>query len=253
MSTFLFNETIFGPVNSRRLGVSLGINLLSTEAKVCNFDCIYCECGYTSDNAVTTKFAKVSDVIDELSERLRQKLALDAITYAGNGEPTLHPQFLKIAEVVHQIRNQLAPSTRIVLLTNGTTLHKTSVRNALKWMDEIEVKLDAGSTQLINDINQPLSNFSIEQFVKNIQELNRPISIQSLFFVGSKDGHQINNYADNVIKEWLGCLEKIQPEHVILYSIARDTPLKSLRPVSPKILREIAMKVAQVGIKASCI
>lgn len=254
MSTILFHEAVFGPVNSRRFGISLGINLLSPDHKVCNFDCVYCECGYTHEvGKISEKFVDADHLIDTLEARFfqQQDKQLDAITFAGNGEPTLHPRFGEIAEKIRKLRDHYYPGTKIVLLTNGTTLHKPQVRNALSQIDVIAVKLDAGTDQAIEEIDRPLSPVSTEKFIKRIQRLGRPVKIQTMFIKGMIDGNEFDNTKDEHLLPWLECIRKIQPIEVMLYSLDREAPLKSLEAVSRKSLEHIAEILKKEGIASS--
>lgn len=251
MATFLFNEHIFGPIKSRRFGNSLGINLLPNTYKVCNYNCIYCECGYTPEGTKEEdKFAPAEGLLKELEERLREgnSKELNAITYAGNGEPTLHPHFSHIAAKINDYRNEYAPQASIVLLTNGTTLHKTEVKKALKHIDQLVVKLDAGDDELLQLIDQPIGKFGISQLLRNLEETDHPVTIQSMFLRGTKEEHRFDNTSDTALKNWLGLLKQIKPELVMIYSIARDTPLESLEQISRDELELISKKVEAIGI-----
>lgn len=248
MSTFLFDEIVVGPVASRRFGKSLGINLLSPKNKVCNFDCIYCECGYTkNDSTAGDKFCGIDELKRELADFFNQNpdVTINAITFAGNGEPTLHPKFEAIAQTIEKIRDLFCPSAEIVLLTNGTTLHKQSIKNSVKYIDKVVVKLDAGLNELLFKIDKPLSPFKIENLVDDIKELDHDVFLQSMFL----RNHEIDNTTEVNLKNWLRWIELIQPKQVMLYSIARDTPLKSLKVIPKDELENIAKRVEQLGIK----
>lgn len=252
MGTFLFDKIVFGPIKSRRLGHSLGINLLSTSHKVCNFDCIYCECGF-SDNKATAneKFCNTDSLFIELEKEIskRREHEIDAITYAGNGEPTLHPRFLSIAKKIKELRDQYSPKSKIVLLTNGTTLHKSSVQQAFKFIDDVLIKLDAGSNELIEQINKPLSQFGIDKLIANLKQLETSIKIQSMFLEGTVNGKDVSNTRQENLNLWLKWITQIEPKEVYIYSINRDTPVSTLYPVSNKKLEQIALKVRELGIK----
>ncbi len=248
----MFDKSIFGPVQSRRFGTSLGINLLSTTHKVCNFNCVYCECGLTGDlKNISAKYADAYELLARLEATLAsaETPCLDVLTYAGNGEPTLHPYFEKIAEDIRILRDRHCPTAKIVLLTNGTTLHKLSVQRALRYIDSTVVKLDAGLDKLIQRIDHPLSPYKIEDLVAQIKLLPHKIIIQTMFLRGNIDGKSVDNTTEENISSWLNWLKEIQPKEVMLYSIARNTPVESLYKVPEATLHELAMRVRSLGIK----
>lgn len=252
MATFLFSEHVFGPVKSRRFGNSLGINLLPNTYKVCNYNCIYCECGYTPEGTKEEdKFAPAKGILKELEERLKQEDAkeLDAVTYAGNGEPTLHPHFSEIAAAIDELRKRYVPQASIVLLTNGTTLHKNEVKKALSHIDQLVVKLDAGDDNLLQLIDQPIGKFGLTQLLRNLKETIHPVSIQSMFLRGTKDNIQFDNTTEDAVSRWLELVKQVKPEVVMIYSIARDTPLESLQQIPHDELKLISNKVEAIGLK----
>lgn len=248
MSTRLFNDMIFGPVNSRRFGSSLGINLLPPYMKFCNFDCIYCECGWTGNNENTLKELPESEVI---AERLITQIELfqhrgipiDTITFAGNGEPTLHPNFKEIIEDTLMIRDTLLPESKVVVLTNATMLHKDEVVASLQKVDQCMFKLDAGTEQTFQQINQPLGAISLEKVVGRIKQFPGAITIQSLFLRGKRNGEVVDNTLPNEVNSWAGLLDEINPSEVVLYSIDRPTPEEELEKVSMEELMSIAQQL----------
>lgn len=252
MGTFLFDKIVFGPIKSRRLGNSLGINLLSIDTKVCNFDCIYCECGFSDKmRTATEKFCDTDELFTPLERVLSTKdnELINSITYAGNGEPTLHPRFLTIAKKVKSLRDIYSPNSDIVLLTNGTTLNKASVQKAFEYIDHVLVKLDAGSDELIREINKPLSRFGIDKLIVGLMKLKTSIKIQSMFIEGTVNGVDISNTTAKNVDLWLKWISLIKPEEVYIYSINRDTPVLTLKAVELKKLEDIAKKVRKLGIK----
>src|ERR1035437_2413611 len=177
MSTFLFDKTIFGPVISRRLGISLGINLLPNDSKLCSFDCIYCECGWNpkkrDKKVILPTRTEVRTLLrGELLKMNTESIIPDVITFAGNGEPTLHPEFGGIIEDTIQIRNELCPKARIAVLSNSTMLHKASVVEALKKVDDNILKLDSGITSTIILLDQPVGKFDLNKVVDNIKQFH---------------------------------------------------------------------------------
>ena len=252
MATFLFDKIIFGPVKSRRLGVSLGINLLPTNVKVCSFDCIYCECGRTpkkyEEKAILPKRDEVRKKLEEtLIKMVADKQLPDVITFAGNGEPTLHPEFAEIIDDTIELRDKLTPNARIAVLSNATMLHKKSVFNALlKIKDNIQ-KLDSAFEETVRMLDIPNSNFSLEKVVKQLESFNGKVIIQTMFIRGSFKGKEIDNTTEKEITAWIELLKKINPSQVMIYTIARDTPVNTLKKVSLEKLNSIANRVENVG------
>ncbi len=252
MATFLFDEIIFGPVESRRLGVSLGINLLPTNAKVCSFDCIYCECGFTPkeyEEKVTLPTR------DEVRERLEAKLNAmkaeqrlpDVITFAGNGEPTLHREFAGIIDDTIELRDKITPNARIAVLSNATMLHRKPVFDALlKIKDNIQ-KLDSVFEETVRLIDCPRGVFNLEKTIEQLIAFGGKVIIQTMFIRGSFKGNAIDNTTEKEIAAWIEVLKKINPRQVMIYTIARDTPVETLEKVPLEELNEIADRVRAAG------
>ena len=248
MPTFLFDQTIFGPVISRRLGVSLGINLLPNDSKLCSFDCIYCECGWNpKKGTVKAAFPQRTEVKRLLHEKLtgmksENKLP-DVITFAGNGEPTLHPQFPCILDDTLELRSELCPNARIAVLSNSTMLHKTSVVEALKKVDDNILKLDSGIPATIKILDQPVGRFNLRQVVENLKQFEGKQIIQTMFIRGSFQGISLDNTSENELAAWIALLQEIRPKSVMIYTLARDTPATDLHKVTTKELELIAVRV----------
>jgi wyosine [tRNA(Phe)-imidazoG37] synthetase (radical SAM superfamily) len=252
MSTFLFDSIIFGPVWSRRLGESLGINLLPLNRKICNFSCIYCECGLTPDVQEVTGFPPRHEVKKLLGEKLlqmkKQDQYLDSITFAGNGEPTLHPDFPGILEDSTFLRDTYFPDALVTVLSNATRIGEQKIFDALLKADVNILKLDSANEHTLRQINCPRSNFDIAELIRQMGRFNGRLTIQTLFFRGSYGGKRIDNTAEDEIVPWLEALGKIRPQNVMIYSLARDTAVKGLEEVSPKELHAIARRVEAMGI-----
>ena len=252
MATFLFDKIIFGPVKSRRLGVSLGINLLPTNVKVCSFDCIYCECGRTpkkyEEKAILPKRAEVRERLEEtLKNMVANNQLPDVITFAGNGEPTLHPEFPKIIDDTIELRDKFTPNARIAVLSNATMLHKKSVFNALlKIKDNIQ-KLDSAFEDTVRMLDIPNSSFNLEKVVKQLESFKGKVIIQTMFIRGTFNGHKIDNTTENEISAWLKLVQRINPSQVMIYTIARDTPINTLEKVPLHQLNSIAKQVRSFG------
>lgn len=255
MSTFLFDKIVFGPVKSRRLGVSLGINLLPTTRKVCNFNCIYCECGWTQNKGMSNEKLpsrkEVYEALDnKLAEMKKDQQSPDVITYAGNGEPTLHPDFPGIIDDSIALRNKYFPQAKIAVLSNSTAIKKQAVRNALMKVDQNILKLDSAFDLTVNLHNQPVVNIKVEELVRDLQLFKGRLIIQTLFVRGSFNGKRIDNTTPEEIDAWISALRKIRPSEVMIYTISRDTPEGGqLEKVPLAELKRIATTVKELGIE----
>lgn len=256
MATFLFDQIIFGPVKSRRLGISLGINLLPTDSKVCSFDCIYCECGWNprkrAKKAVLPTRMEVKQMLEEKLKEMTSRQELpDVITFAGNGEPTLHPEFEPIIDDTIALRDQWAPKARIAVLSNATMLHKPSVVRALLKIEDNIQKLDSGFEETIRLIDCPASNFNLNEVVQNLQALNGKVIIQTLFLKGNFKDQVIDNTTEEEVSQWLQLVKQINPSKVMIYTIDRDTPATGLEKVKIEQLENIAQRVRSAGFEVS--
>jgi wyosine [tRNA(Phe)-imidazoG37] synthetase (radical SAM superfamily) len=255
MGTFLFDEIIFGPVRSRRLGNSLGINLLPLKRKMCNFNCIYCECGWSGDTAgIRERIPSREEVSDALRSRLEEMKKKgetpDVLTYAGNGEPTLHPDFPGIIDDSIMLRNQYFPEARIAVLSNASTITRPEVREALMKADMNILKLDSASGETIRVHNQPEREIDAASLVQNLAAFNGKVIIQTLFLRGSFMGRTIDNTTPSEIEAWLSALKIIKPSEVMIYTISRDTPEGGdLEGVPEEELNRIAGQVEELGIR----
>ncbi|HAM08901.1 MAG: radical SAM protein [Bacteroidetes bacterium GWE2_41_25] len=255
MSTFLFDEIIFGPVRSRRLGVSLGINLLPTKRKICNFNCIYCECGWTDDpGKISDRLPRREEVYTALERKLFSMKGKnqhpDVLTYAGNGEPTLHPEFPGIIDDSIELRNKYFPDARIAVLSNATTIRNPVIREALLKVDQNILKLDSACDKTIQIHNQPHRRINASELIDDLKEFNGKLIVQTLFLRGKYKSSVIDNTSSEELKEWLKAIDKIRPEEVMIYTISRDTPAGSrLDKVPLKELNAIAKMVNALGIK----
>lgn len=252
--TFLFDEIVFGPVTSRRFGVSLGMNLLPVDYKYCTFNCIYCECGWTfKNNAEKIKLPKRDEIKIELDKRLqaikKEGTAPDNITFAGNGEPTVHPQFAEIIDDTIELRDIYFPKAEITVLSNSTLLHKKSVFEALNKVDNNVLKLDSAITKTFKNLNLPAPGITLDSIVENIKNFDGNQVIQTLFIRGNHNGEFIDNTSNEEVAAWLKLIEEIKPKYVMLYPIDRDTAAEGLEKVALMEIESIAKKVEEAGIK----
>jgi wyosine [tRNA(Phe)-imidazoG37] synthetase (radical SAM superfamily) len=255
MATFLFREIVFGPVKSRRLGVSLGINLLPGNMKLCNFNCIYCECGWTGEPVYDgEKMPDRKSVRVALESRLQEMKANnpepDVITFAGNGEPTLHPDFIGIIDDSIELRNKYFPNAKIAVLSNSTTISDENIRNSLGKIEMNILKLDSVFSNTISVHNQPLGKYKVAEVIENLKKFNGKLIIQTLFLRGTYNGVPVDNTTPEELEGWLDALRRIKPGEVMIYTISRDTPLGDLlKKVPREELNIIALKVKKLGIK----
>lgn len=253
--TALFEDIIFGPIRSRRLGLSLGVNLLPTHSKLCNFDCIYCECGWNADHATSRRFNSREQVFSRLEEVLSQMVAdstpPDVITFAGNGEPTMHPDFEAIIDDTIALRDRLCPSAKVSVLSNATMIGRESVRRALKRVDNNILKLDSAFDQTVQLVNNPCGSYSVADVVENLRKFDGEFILQTMFLRGEYNGQKVDNTTDSEVEAWLHIVEELRPKKVMVYSLDRDTPCKTLTKVEREELQQIASRVEALGIECS--
>lgn len=255
MPTFLFDEIIFGPVKSRRLGVSLGINLLPSNRKVCNFNCVYCECGWTGEpvnkkDKIPSRKEVYEALDNKLSEMKAEGLAPDVITYAGNGEPTMHPDFPGIINDSIELRNKYFPEAEIAVLSNATNIKKPEIREALLKADKNILKLDSAFNETVQIHNRPLVKMDIGELIDSLAAFKGKVTIQTLFLRGKYNGQSIDNTTPEELDAWIKAIERIMPGEVMIYTISRDTPEGAeLEKVSAGELRKIASRLEKLGIR----
>lgn len=233
----LQRNIIYGPIKSRRLGISLGINLLSPYQKICSFDCIYCQYGKTNTLTLNPELASLFDMEEinkkvELALKLQPKL--DHITFSGNGEPTLHPQFAEIAKRISILRKKCVPMVRLAIFSNATTLDRKEVKAGLRYFDIVILKLDAADQSTFVKINQPCPEIFIESIIKDLKEIPNVV-IQSLFIKG-----KISNIEGKSYQRWLEAIRAIKPKAIQIYSTDRPVPDKGVEKVFPYELIKIA-------------
>ncbi len=246
MSTFLFDNIVFGPVRSRRLGNSLGINLLPINAKFCTFNCVYCECGWNKD--VKIELPRLADIVPIMEKYFAENTNdLDVITFAGNGEPTINPDFPEIVDETVRLRDKYLPNVKISVLTNATNLDKPRVVDALKKIDEPILKIDTFIQSDFELINQPTSKMSIASIVDNIADNFAHPIIQTMFMRGDINGNFFDNTTEDSLQIYFETLERLSPSQVMIYSIARETPLSGLQKVAPEELEKIGESIRALG------
>ncbi len=254
MQTVLFHSTIFGPIHSRRLGVSLGINLMPNDGKICSFDCLYCEAGFNAQGPGKDGIASRNGVKHQLKEKLEQLLAegssLDVITFSGNGEPTLHPDFKKIVDDVLRLRTEYFPDAKVSVLSNSTMAGKPQVAQALMKVDNNILKLDSAMPHTFRVINRPVSpNCLPEGVIADLKRFDGQCVVQTIMLRGEFDGTHFDNTTDEELDALLSAYLQINPREVMLYSIDRKTPAENLEKVSKEELERIAQRFRDSGIK----
>lgn len=252
MSTILFPSPIFGPVHSRRLGVSLGVNLLPPDGKRCTFDCIYCECGFNGDRRPHSAFPTRREVASELERTLERMQAEgrgpDVITFAGNGEPTMHPDFADVIDDTIALRDHYFPDAKISVLSNATFSRRPAVFDALRRVDNNILKLDTVSPDYIARVDRPVGHYDVAELVEGLCAFRGKVQIQSLFMSGNYEGRSVDNTGETYVAPWLDALRRIGPEAVYVYTIDRDTPAKGLLKARPDVLDAIAERVRGIGL-----
>ncbi|MDE6273094.1 MAG: radical SAM protein [Muribaculaceae bacterium] len=254
--TVLFHSTVFGPIHSRRLGTSLGINLLPDDGKVCTFDCVYCEAGYNAQGTGTTGLPSLQRLEHDLEAKLKDMKAkgetLDVITFSGNGEPTLHPRFREVVEIVNRLRDEYFPEAKTSVLTNSTRIFNPDVAAALRLVDNNILKLDSAIDPTMRLIDNPTEkSFSIGRLIPALKQFAGEGIIQTMFLRGEHDGKRIDNTTPEEIDALIAAYKEIRPKSVMIYSIDRSTPEERLEKVSKEELAVIADKIRRAGIEVS--
>ena len=248
MSTIIYPSPIFGPVHSRRLGVSLGINLLPADGKFCTFDCIYCECGFNADHRPKLKMPTRLQVAQALEARLQlmqhQGPTPDVLTFAGNGEPTAHPDFPGIIDDTLRLRDRFFPHARVSVLSNATMITKPDVHAALMRVDNNIQKLDTVSLEYIRKVDRPTGHYDLDAIVEALCQFKGHVIIQTMFL----HGPGVSNLSDEYVLPWLQTIRKIAPAQVMIYTIDRETPDLTLAKATREELDAIALRVSESGI-----
>ena len=256
MSTIIYPSPIFGPVHSRRLGISLGINLMPSDGKVCTFDCIYCECGFNSDHRPHLHRPSRECVAEALESQLckmvAQEMLPDVLTFAGNGEPTAHPDFPEIIDDTLRLRDKYCPSAKVSVLSNATMICREDVHKALMRVDNNIQKLDTVNIEYITRIDRPTqSSYSVEKIIADLKRFEGHVIIQTMFMKGEYEGKSVDNTGDEYVDKWLKAVKDISPEKVMIYTIDRETPAHGLIKASHEELDAICEKVKAAGIDCS--
>lgn len=251
----LFPTPIFGPIHSRRLGVSLGINLLPADGKVCSFDCIYCECGFNKDHRPKTQLPTREEVRAALEHKLKE-MEIDGptpnvLTFAGNGEPTMHPQFAEIIEDTLALRDRYFPEAKVSVLSNSTFIHRPAVFQALNKVDNNILKLDTVDDEYIHTVDRPNRKYAVATIIERLKAFKGNCMIQTMFMKGSYQGRDVDNTSDKYVLPWIKVVKEIAPQRVMIYTIDRETPDHNLQKATHEELDRIVELLTKEGLSAS--
>lgn len=252
----LFSEIVYGPIHSRRLGMSLGMNLLPTNGKLCSYNCIYCECGFNHPHSHLV-LPTVEDVYQALQAKLAalrgQQVVPDVITFSGNGEPTLHPQFEAIIDITCRLRDAYCPSAKVSVLSNATQLHRPDVVRALKQCDNRILKLDSALSETMRLIDQPVNpHLTSEEIEEHLHVFDGDFTLQTCFLRGTlPDGSVVDNTTSSELAAWYAAVRRLHPKQVMIYVIDRATPVKTLEKIDPDTMQAIAAPLLKEGFEVS--
>lgn len=255
MSTIIYPSPIFGPIHSRRLGVSLGINLLPGDGKICTFDCLYCECGFNSQHKAHHKFPTREAVAQALEARLQEMQqngpTPDVLTFAGNGEPTSHPHFPEIIEDTLLLRNRYFPNAKVSVLSNSTLIERPAVFEALKKVDNNILKLDTVNLDYIHRVNRPTGAYNLDKIIACMKAFQGKLIIQTMFMKGTVNGKNLDNTTNDYVLPWLETVKAIAPQKVMIYTVDRETPQQGLLKATHEELDRIVALLEDAGLEAT--
>lgn len=240
-------ETVFGPIFSRRLGSSLGINLLPVNGKICTFDCIYCECGWNKDGRNDTRLPKAEEVREALEAKLKQLVAdgtpVDSITFSGDGESTINPDFPQIIDDTIKLRDQYYPKAKVSVLSNATQVHRPEVFAALRKVDNPIMKIDAPTNELVEKINKPAPGYDVDRVVEALKQFDGDFVLQTMF-LKSKD---FDSSSPEVLNGWMDIVRLLKPREVMAYTINRPTPEEGLQKFTVEEMRAFLKPLIDEG------
>ena len=244
-----FDEIVFGPIYSRRLGSSLGVNLLPSVGKLCNFDCVYCECGWNKDGKSDKVFPKLADIEAALETKMfraaEEGTGVDSITFSGNGEPTMHPDFPKVIDITLTLRDRYFPEAKVSVLSNATLIGRKEVAEALMRVDNPILKIDASSDELIRKINIPVGSYRLDEVLENLKGFDGNFILQTMF-LKSPD---FDTAAPEAVERWMDIVRTLRPREVMVYTIDRETPDKSLGKYTVEQMQAFVQPLIDEGFK----
>lgn len=249
----VYPSPIFGPIHSRRLGISLGINLMPADGKVCTFDCLYCECGFNADHRPRLPRPTRQEVATALEKQLKsmkeEGMKPDVLTFAGNGEPTAHPDFAGIIDDTIRLRDAYFPKAKVSVLSNSTMCIRPDVHAALLRVDNNILKLDTVDPEYIHTVDRPTGAYDVERIIEALESFKGHVIVQSLFMKGTSHGQSVDNTSDRYVQPWLNAISRIRPSMVMVYTIDRETPAPDLRKATHEELDHIGHLVEERGFK----
>lgn len=244
-----FDEIVFGPIFSRRLGSSLGVNLLPSKGKLCNFDCVYCECGWNKDGVAERVFPRLEDVRKAMEEKMSKAASegvpVDSITFSGNGEPTMNPDFPEIIDVTLELRDRYFPKAKVSVLSNATLIGRPAVAEALMKVDNPILKIDASTDDLIARINKPVGRYRLEEVVEAMMKFDGAFVLQTMF-LKSPD---FDTTVSEALNKWMDIVRKVRPREIMVYTIDRETPDKSLAKYTVEEMTAFVQPLIDEGFK----
>lgn len=244
-----FDDIVFGPIFSRRLGSSLGVNLLPSKGKLCNFDCVYCECGWNKDGIAERVFPRLEEVKAALEEKMARAssegVPVDSITFSGNGEPTMNPDFPEIIDVTLRLRDKYFPDAKVSVLSNATLIGRPAVAEALMRVDNPILKIDASSDVLVEKINKPVGHYRLEEVVEAMMKFDGRLVLQTMF-LKSPD---FNTATPDALGKWMDIVRKVRPREIMVYTIDRETPDKRLAKYSVEDMTAFVQPLIDEGFK----
>lgn len=244
-----FDEIVFGPIFSRRLGSSLGVNLLPSVGKLCNFDCVYCECGWNKDGRGDGRFPQLPDIEKALEEKMAKASAegvgVDSITFSGNGEPTMHPDFPKVIDVTLRLRDRYFPDAKVSVLSNATLVGRKEIADALMRVDNPILKIDASSDELVRKINKPVGPYRLADVVEGLKRFEGRFVLQTMFL----RSREFDTVTEDALAAWMDIVRELKPREVMVYTIDRETPDKTLGKYTVEEMTAMVQPLIDEGFK----
>ena len=244
-----FEDIVFGPIFSRRLGSSLGVNILPTVGKLCNFDCVYCECGWNKDGRSDGRFPRLAEVEEALEKKMAAAVAegvpVDSITFSGNGEPTMNPDFPQIVDETLRLRDKYFPEAKVSVLSNAVLVCRKEVAEALKKVDNPILKIDASSDELVRKINKPVGSYHLEEIIEGLKEFGGNFILQTMFLRSP----EFDTTSEEALEGWKNIVRKLKPREIMVYTIDRETPDKSLGKYTVEEMTAFVQPLLDEGFK----
>ena len=244
-----FDDIVFGPIFSRRLGSSLGMNILPSKGKLCNFDCIYCECGWNKDGISDKVFPRLAQVAaaleDKLSKASQEGTPVDSITFSGNGEPTMNPDFAEIVDVTLQLRDRFYPDAKVSVLSNATLIGRKKIAEALKKVDNPILKLDGSDDELVRKMNKPVGHYRVSEIVEGLKSFDGNFVLQTMFLKSD----EVDTAAPAALSRWMDIVREVRPREIMVYTIDRETPDKTLEKYTVEEMTAFMQPLIDEGFK----